>query len=86
MMGILQQHVGSFGGSINKVLVDDKGTLAVVVFGLPGEVKEDSPLRGVCALLAVQHDLANVGMACFAGLTTAATSAEIKFKFLSSAT
>ncbi|KAJ8598361.1 hypothetical protein CTAYLR_003031 [Chrysophaeum taylorii] len=79
MMACVNSVVATrFGGSINKLLVDDKGTLMVLVFGLPGEVHEDSPLRAVCAAMALQAELkSTIGASCWAGLTTAATFAGV---------
>jgi len=73
MMLTVQASVVNFGGSVNKLLVDDKGTLAVLVFGLPGQVHDDSALRAVCAVLEIQQK----GVHCFAGLTTGSTFAGV---------
>lgn len=40
-----------YEGSINKVAVDDKGTVMIALFGVPPYAHEDDPVRGVrCAL------------------------------------
>ncbi len=38
-------------GTVNKLLVDDKGTLVVAAFGLPPHVHPDAPQRAIAAAL-----------------------------------
>ena len=45
-------------GEVNKMLVDDKGTIVLCVFGLPPRAHSDDPLRAVrslACLLASPH-------------------------------
>ena len=37
-------------GEVNKMLVDDKGTIVLCVFGLPPRAHSDDPLRAVRSL------------------------------------
>jgi class 3 adenylate cyclase len=56
----VQRAVYAYGGSVNKLLVDDKGTLVVAIFGLPPTVHPDAPSRAVAAaflLLELLHGL-----------------------------
>jgi len=68
-MQAVQKVVFRLQGSINKLAVDDKGTVLLVMFGAPPFAHADDPLRGVrCALelqeLALQQGLPlNVGVA-----------------------
>ncbi|EDQ88063.1 uncharacterized protein MONBRDRAFT_32966 [Monosiga brevicollis MX1] len=52
LMTELQRVIFNYEGVINKLLVDDKGLLALCVFGLPPFVHHgDDPVRAVCAAL-----------------------------------
>ena len=70
-----------FGGTVNKLLVDDKGTLVVIVFGLPPHVHRDTPSRAVAsALLLIDHlygmpspNATSECISCHIGITTART-------------
>jgi hypothetical protein len=49
----VQRHVYAQEGSINKMLVDDKGLLAIAVLGLPplphvSQLQHSSQTHGVC--------------------------------------
>ncbi|HSH05281.1 MAG TPA: tetratricopeptide repeat protein [Anaerolineae bacterium] len=51
-----QATIYQYGGSINKLMVDDKGTIFLALLGAPPQAHEDDPLRAVqCAtdLLAI---------------------------------
>ena len=47
VMGVVQQEVHAREGQVNKMLVDDKGTLLLVVFGLPPKPHVDDSLRAL---------------------------------------
>ena len=49
VFGAVQRGIYTFGGSINKLLVDDKGTSVVALFGLPPLVHADAPARAIAA-------------------------------------
>lgn len=47
----VQESVYEYEGSINKFLMDDKGSTLVAVYGLPPVGHADDPTRGVLAAL-----------------------------------
>eukprot|EP00049_Salpingoeca_infusionum_P014913 m.285394 g.285394 ORF g.285394 m.285394 type:complete len:1205 (-) comp15776_c0_seq1:3067-6681(-) len=49
----LQRVIFNYGGAINKLMVDDKGFVALAVFGVAPWIHPDDPARGVCAALDV---------------------------------
>lgn len=65
--------VRNYDGSINKFIVDDKGTLAVIVFGLPTSVHENAATRCLAAIRLLQENLPALSMSCWVGVTTAKT-------------
>ena len=65
--------VSHFDGSINKFIVDDKGTLALVVFGLPGSVHDNAPTRCLATVRLIQEKLPSIGVHCVVGITTSRT-------------
>lgn len=50
-MVAVQESVYEYEGSINKFLMDDKGSTLVAVYGLPPVGHADDPTRGVLAAL-----------------------------------
>ena len=48
-----QTAVYQFEGSVNKFLMDDKGSTLIAVFGLPPLSHEDDATRGVLAALSI---------------------------------
>ncbi len=48
-----QMAVYQYEGSINKFLMDDKGSTLLAVFGLPPLSHEDDATRGVLAALSI---------------------------------
>ncbi|HMO59076.1 MAG TPA: AAA family ATPase, partial [Roseiflexaceae bacterium] len=55
LMRALQTTVERYEGSINKLLVDDKGTIGVILFGAPPLAHEDGALGGVRCALVLQR-------------------------------
>lgn len=51
VMVAVQESVYEYEGSINKFLMDDKGSTLVAVHGLPPVGHADDPTRGVLAAL-----------------------------------
>ena len=47
----VQESVYEYEGSINKFLMDDKGSTLLAVYGLPPVGHADDPIRGVLAAL-----------------------------------
>tara|TARA_B110000305_G_C19007337_1_gene433276 strand:- start:35 stop:271 length:237 start_codon:yes stop_codon:yes gene_type:complete len=57
-------------GSINKVIVDDKGALVLCVFGLPPMVHHDDSYRAITAAFLMRHHLHDLGLFCKIGVAT----------------
>ena len=70
VMQALQGALYRYEGSVNKLSVDDKGTVLVAALGLPPLAHEDDPARGVRAALAMQAALAGFGERAAIGVTT----------------
>mgnify|MGYP006983385653 FL=1 len=65
----MQQVIFRFQGMIRQVLVDDKGTVLIAVFGAPPFSHTDDPLRGVRAALAISEELWKLGLMSAIGVT-----------------
>ena len=57
VFSMVQRAIYTMDGVINKLLVDDKGTLVVAVFGLPPSVHADTPSRAVASAFLVLDNL-----------------------------
>ncbi|KNC51973.1 adenylate/guanylate cyclase [Thecamonas trahens ATCC 50062] len=66
----VQEAVYKYEGSINKILLDDKGFLILAGFGLPPLSHEDDALRAVLSGLRVQAKIKLQGIECDIGITT----------------
>ena len=68
----IQRHVFANEGSINKMLVDDKGLLTLAVFGLPPLPHENDPERAIRAARSLVNHISRVGrgVSCHVGVTT----------------
>ncbi|OJH41503.1 AAA family ATPase [Cystobacter ferrugineus] len=66
----LQKAVYAFGGSINQLLADDKGTVLLAAWGLPTSSHEDNAVRAVRAALQAQTALKALGLSASVGITT----------------
>jgi class 3 adenylate cyclase len=66
IQSVLFQHEGT----LRNLMVDDKGLLAIAVFGLPPISHEDDSARGVQAALTIQNKLQNLGFSAKIGITT----------------
>lgn len=73
MMVCLQKAIYQYEGSINKILIDDKGVIAVAVFGLPPLSHSDDPKRACLASLMLSSKLKEMGLATKIGITTGRT-------------
>ncbi len=62
--------VAGFGGTVNKVAVDDKGVTLLAVFGLPPDVHEDDPARAVRAAIEVRLRAGGLGATASIGVAT----------------
>jgi predicted ATPase/class 3 adenylate cyclase len=65
-----QQTVYRYEGSINKLLVDDKGAISIVLFGAPPMSHLDDPLRAMRCALDLQADAERLGLGLAIGVTT----------------
>jgi class 3 adenylate cyclase len=66
----VQKCVYDYEGTINKFLVDDKGSTVIAAFGLPPVTHENDPIRGILASLAICAALGNYGLKASVGITT----------------
>lgn len=57
-------------GSLNKLLMDDKGSTLIVVFGLPPLAHQDDSVRGILAAFKLRDELSKINCPCSIGLTT----------------
>ncbi|RHY27177.1 hypothetical protein DYB32_007575 [Aphanomyces invadans] len=58
----VQKCIFNYEGTINKFLVDDKGSTAIAVFGMPPVTHENDPIRGILASLAICAALTPLGL------------------------
>jgi class 3 adenylate cyclase/predicted ATPase len=66
----LQAIVYRYEGSLNKLLVDDKGTIGIILFGAPPMAHSDDPLRAVRCALDLQAQAAVLGQRLAIGVTS----------------
>jgi len=66
----VQRSVYRFEGSVNKFLMDDKGSTLIAVFGLPPISHHDDATRAVLAALAVCDELWDLELQASVGVTT----------------
>jgi class 3 adenylate cyclase len=57
IIAAIQNSVYEYEGSINKFMIDDKGSTVLILFGLPPAAHEDDPLRAVMACLRIKQRL-----------------------------
>jgi class 3 adenylate cyclase len=65
----MQKVIFRFQGMIRQVLVDDKGTVLIAVFGAPPFSHMDDALRGVRAALAILEELWKLELMSAIGVT-----------------
>lgn len=65
-----QETIYDYQGSINKLAVDDKGTIFLVLFGAPPFAHTDDPLRAVQCSLDIQDIAQSLGLGVKVGVTT----------------
>ncbi|CAM9700607.1 unnamed protein product, partial [Sphacelaria rigidula] len=70
VMVAVQESVYEYEGSINKFLMDDKGSTLVAVYGLPPVGHADDPTRGVLAALRLCERLFDLAKTGSVGITT----------------
>lgn len=54
-------------GSLNKLLMDDKGSTLIVVFGLPPLSHQDDSVRGILAAFKLRQELSKINCKCSIG-------------------
>lgn len=59
-----------FHGSLNKLLMDDKGSTLIVVFGLPPMSRDDDAIRAVMTAFTLRHELLLINCKCNIGIGT----------------
>lgn len=68
--GAAQEIVHRYEGSINKLAVDDKGTISIVLLGAPPRAHEDDPERALRCALDLQKLASQQGLELAIGVTT----------------
>ncbi|WP_257454972.1 adenylate/guanylate cyclase domain-containing protein [Archangium lipolyticum] len=66
----IQEALAQYGGSLNQVVVDDKGVVNVAAFGLPPLAHEDDAARATLAGQCIQASLRALGVAHRIGITS----------------
>ena len=66
----VQKVMYSNQGSLNKLLMDDKGSTLIVVFGLSPMAHQDDPIRAVLAAVSLVKELRKIHCSCSIGITT----------------
>ncbi|MEI7768481.1 MAG: tetratricopeptide repeat protein [Chloroflexales bacterium] len=69
-MTALQQTIYRYEGSLNKLLVDDKGMISLITFGAPPFAHTDDPLRAVRCALDLQALADRLALRLMIGITT----------------
>jgi class 3 adenylate cyclase len=65
----VQKAVYQYEGSINKFLMDDKGSTLIACFGIPPLPHEDDTIRAVFAALSICERLFALGFKASCGIT-----------------
>lgn len=66
----VQRCVYNNQGSLNKFLMDDKGSTLIVVFGLYPMAHQDDPVRAVLTAMNLVSELKPIKCSCSVGITT----------------
>lgn len=66
----MQAVVHRYGGSVNDLLVDDKGTVLLAVWGIPLHAYEDNAIRATLAGMALRDELRALGLNPAIGIST----------------
>lgn len=66
----VQKCVYKFQGSLNKLLMDDKGSTLMIIFGLHPMSHQDDPVRAVLTGLELIKELNKINCKCSLGITT----------------
>eukprot|EP01084_Bolivina_argentea_P115195 204899_1 len=66
----IQRSIYKYEGSLNKFLVDDKGSNVIAVFGVPPLAHNDDATRGLLAALKLLRKMRGLGIKCYIGVTS----------------
>ena len=66
----VQRSIYRTRGALNKFLMDDKGSVMLVAWGLPPMSSRNDPLDAVCSCITILHEFNKLGFQCAMGLTT----------------
>ena len=66
----LQEVIYKYQGSLNKFLIDDKGSTVMAVFGLPPVAHENDPTRAVLAALELRERIGSKSTPAAIGIST----------------
>jgi len=66
----IQKAIYKYEGSLNKFLVDDKGSNVIGVFGVPPLAHYDDATRGLLAALKLLRKMRGLGIKCYIGVTS----------------
>jgi class 3 adenylate cyclase len=69
-IGLADAIVNRYGGGEQRLTMNDKGALLMVVFGLPGSAHEDDPVRAVLAMRELLTALDDLWLDCTCGIAT----------------
>jgi class 3 adenylate cyclase/energy-coupling factor transporter ATP-binding protein EcfA2 len=61
-VAVVQEKVQRHGGTLTRVITDDKGTRFLIAFGLPGRAHEDDEARAVLAALEISATLPRIAL------------------------
>lgn len=66
----VQRSIYRTRGSLNKFLMDDKGSVMLIVWGIPPFSSRDDPLSCVISCMTIQNELKKLGLKCGMGVAT----------------
>eukprot|EP00736_Rhodelphis_marinus_P007030 Rmarinus@m.8305 len=67
---VVQEALYFYEGSLNKFLMDDKGSTVVASFGIPPCAHEDDAARAIFAGMRIRTELLGIGLSASVGVTT----------------
>ncbi|MCB9638129.1 MAG: AAA family ATPase [Myxococcales bacterium] len=67
---VVQNELYNLGGSLDKVLVDEKGTSVIVAFGLPPTATDRRELRALAAAESIHRQLKALELPCDIGIAS----------------
>jgi len=70
MMQKVQQSIYKYVGSLNKLVLDDKGLILVAAFGLPPTAHADDPVRAIASAFEMRKQLEKLNIRISVGITT----------------